>query len=163
MSESAKQFVIKMSAPQNMNIGKHQNKTKLPFYYLFYFTFSTFLCSCTEYKRQRCREKWQYFCQSFSPVPSYKSNRVRRGARQGRLFWDKLSTLFSPKPQTEGFIEDVSVAGIDNNINGVQNDANDCWRLVKQCEWVTYKTVCANKPVNVCKVSKIKTFDELMM
>ena len=54
-------------------------------------------------------------------------------------------------------------AGIDNNINGVQNDANDCWRLVKQCEWVTYKTVCANKPVNVCKVSKIKTFDELMM
>merc|ERR1739844_569969 len=55
---------------------------------------------CTEYKRQRCREKWQYFCQSFSPVPSYKSNRGRRGASQGRLFWDKLSTLFSPQPQT---------------------------------------------------------------
>ena len=158
MSESAKQFVIKMSAPQNMNIGEHPNNMNLILLMELFFFYR-----CTDYKRQRCREKWQYFCQSFSPVPSYETNRVRREARQGRLFWDKLSNLFSPKPQTEGFIEDVSVAGIDNNINDVQNDVNDCWRLVKQCEWVTYKTVCANKPVNVCKVSKIKTFDELMM
>ena len=100
-------------------------------------------------------------------MSSYETNRVRRGTRQGRLFWDKLSTLFSPKPQTEQFIEDVSIAGNDNdntqqqqqqtpNDNtDVQNDANNCWRLVTQCEWVTYKTVCANKPVNVCKVSKV--------
>ena len=119
-----------------------------------------FLNRCTDYKRQRCREKWQYFCQSFSPVPSYQNSRVRRGTRQGRLFWDKLSTLFSPKPQTEQFIEDVSGNDIDNS--DVQNDANNCWQLVNQCEWVTYKTVCANKPVNVCKVSKVGKTKPLM-
>ena len=150
MSESAKQFVIRMSAQLNMNIGKH-----LFLLFLLFLIINFFFKRCTDYKRQRCREKWQYFCQSFSPASSYETNRVRRGTRQGRLFWDKLSTLFSPKPQTEQIIEDVSITGIDNDNTDVQNDANNCWRLVTQCEWVTYKTVCANKPVNVCKVSKV--------
>ena len=70
------------------------------------------------------------------------------------MFWDKLSALFSPQiPTGEEFIADVNDVDNDNNVN----DANNCWRLVKQCKWVTYKTVCANKPVDVCKVSKKET------
>ena len=40
------------------------------------------LCRCTDYKRQECRNKWVYFC---------NSRRTKRSLRAGRLFWDKIS------------------------------------------------------------------------
>ena len=41
-----------------------------------------------------------------------------------------------------------------------QADNDDqCWRLIKQCEWVTYNTVCANKPITTCKVSNTQIID----
>ena len=43
MSESAKQFVIKMSAPQNMNIGEHPNNMNLILLmevFFFYYSFA---------------------------------------------------------------------------------------------------------------------------
>ena len=42
------------------------------------------LFRCTDYKRQECRNKWVFFCNS-------RSTRTKRSSRVGRLFWDKIS------------------------------------------------------------------------
>ena len=128
---------------------------------------------CTDYKRQDCRNKWVYFCNS-------RSSRTKRSSRVGRLFWDKISRkvfsyhsihlellknfhrFFQPKSErrqdtTTNEYHNVLVNNNiddDNDVNNdtIQSDSGQCWRFVKQCSWVKYNTVCQNKPVTTCKV-----------
>ena len=102
--------------------------------------------SCTDYKRQRCSNKWRYYCQG--------SNRVRRGVSRGRtprLFWGKLEKLFQLlSPRSDPVREPVPEPGGEEEVES-QSDDVKCWRLVRECQWVTYNTVCANKPTTVCQ------------
>ena len=99
-----------------------------------------YLVSCTDYKRQKCYNKWKYYCGGRS--------RGRRGAsRAGRLFWrklDKLVSFLSPR-------SDPGPGSEPQLLSESQSDPGECWRLVRECRWMTYKTVCANKPTTVCK------------
>ena len=110
---------------------------------------------CTDYKRQECRNKWQYFCRTSSPPVN---NRVKRTARIGRLFWEKISKLFAPVSHRRSDRHEDQISAThdddadDDEEEEGQSDAGQCWRLVRQCQWVKYKTVCQNKPVTSCKV-----------
>ena len=37
----------------------------------------------------------------------------------------------------------------------MQDEAASCWRLVRQCSWVTYNTVCGLVPSTECEVSPV--------
>ena len=114
---------------------------------------------CTDYKRKECRRRWQNFCQSDSSF--IRSNRVKRTVDiVGKLFWDKLSKLFAPVSQRRhdnpmnhnDSLQDQHRPG-QGDEESLSDSSGQCWRLVTQCQWVKYNTVCQNKPITTCKVS----------
>ena len=105
------------------------------------------LASCTDYRRQRCSNKWKYYCQGTS--------RAKRSpnSRMARLFWGKIEKfvrLFSPPPRSSQPAEEEEEEKKEES----QSDPVECWRLVRECRWVTYKTLCANKPTTVCQPAR---------
>ena len=48
---------------------------------------------CTDYKRQKCRDRWQYSCRDVPPASPRR--------RAGRLFWASLAHLLSPPPSSQ--------------------------------------------------------------
>ena len=93
---------------------------------------------CTDYKRRQCEDRWQNLCTG------------RR--RAGRSLFGRSKTVYdtaSPLPSSD--LPLFTPAQGQTYRLASPPTSRKCWRQVRECRWVKYKTTCGSVPVKTCQ------------
>jgi hypothetical protein len=106
---------------------------------------------CTDYKRRKCDDVWQNQCHGKGKGKREANRREKRQSKKRRFWESYTNTVYDqsyPVQESDLPLASPSQGQVFNFAS--EPKSRRCWKKVKQCKWVKYKSSCGNKPIKVC-------------